>query len=65
MPLGTEVDLILGPGHTVLRGAQLSRGKGHSIPLFSAHVHCAKRSPTSATAELLFNLCSVLHSQQG
>jgi len=40
MPLGTEVDH--GPGHSVLDGAQLPVGKGHSTaaPLFSAHVCC-------------------------
>jgi len=41
MPLGTEVDL--GPGHTVLDGdAAPSPKKGHSSPLFSAHVYCGQ-----------------------
>jgi len=41
MPLGTEV--YLGPGHTVLDGAQLPPGKGHSSPsLFSADAYCGQ-----------------------
>jgi len=53
MPLGTEIDL--GPGHNVFDGAQLP-GKGHSSPAPSLRSMSivAKRSPISATAELLF-----------
>jgi len=36
-PLGTEVDL--GAGHIVLDGVP-APAKGHSLPLFSAHVYC-------------------------
>ena len=38
MPLGTEVGL--GPGDSVLDGDKLSPPKGHSTPLFFAHVYC-------------------------
>ena len=38
MPLGTEVDL--GPGHSLLDGAQLPAGK-QPRPC-SAHVHCGQ-----------------------
>jgi len=49
MPLDTEVDL--GPGHIVFDGAQLPPPEnGHSSPpMFIV----AKRSPISATTELL------------
>ena len=41
MPLGTEIDL--GQGHTVLdRWGPTSPRKGHSSPLFSAHVYCGQ-----------------------
>ena len=48
--LSTVVDL--GSGHIVLDGVQLPPRNGHSSPLFMHIV--AKRSPISATAELLF-----------
>jgi len=44
----------VGPGDTVLHGDTTPNGKGHSSPHFSAHVYYDKRSPISATAELLF-----------
>ena len=44
-PLGTEVDL--GPGHIVLDGVTLtSARKGHSSPIFSAHVYCGHGHPS-------------------
>ena len=54
MSLGTEVDL--GPGDIVLDADPASpQGKGHnSIPTFQPMSIVAKRSPISATAELLF-----------
>ena len=52
MPLGTEVHL--GPGDTVLDGAQLPPpGKGTAAPLFLAHVYCGQTVAISVTAELL------------
>ena len=59
VPLGTE--LGLGPGHIVLDGAQLPHGKAHSSPTpsFRPMSIVAKRSPISATAELL---CSSMSS---
>jgi len=58
MPLGVEVGF--GPGHIVLDGAPvLPYGKGHSSPppqLFRPMSIAAKRSPISATAELLCNM---------
>jgi len=52
MPLGTE----LGPGDIVLDGdpAPPTKGGGHSTPTFRPTSIVAKRSPISATAELLF-----------
>jgi len=61
-PLRTEVDL--GPGHNVLDGAPLTR-KGHgSTPLFGPCLLWPP-SPSSATAELLYNypyLASAWHN---
>ena len=42
-PLGTEVDLD--PGHIVLDGVP-APAKGHSSPLFSAHVYCGHGRPS-------------------
>jgi len=58
MSLGMDVGL--GPGQIVLDGdlapeLPLPR-KGHSTPLFSAHVCCGQTSPISATAEHLLQL---------
>jgi len=52
-PLGTEVDL--GLGHIVLDGdpAPPSLRKGHSSPLFSAHVYCGHCRPS----QLLLSSC--------
>ena len=52
MLLGTEVGF--GPGHIVLDGSQLPRGKGTAAPTFRPMSIVAKQSPMSATAELLF-----------
>jgi len=57
MPLDTEVDL--GPAHIVFQGAKLlpSPGKGPSTqqpPSLRPVFIVAKRSPISATTELLF-----------
>jgi len=54
MPLGTEVGL--GPGHIVLDGDSIPPGKGTQQPhhTFRPVSIVAKRSPISATAELLF-----------
>jgi len=53
MPLGTEVDL--GPGHVVLDGDPAVYGKGTAAPpTFRLMTVVAKRSPISATVELLF-----------
>jgi len=56
MPLGTEVGL--GPGHIVLDGepALPSPKKGTLPPNFRPMSIVAKRSPISATAELLLLL---------
>jgi len=43
MPLGTDADLV--PDHIVLDGAQYPLEKGHSSPLFSAHVYCGQTVP--------------------
>jgi len=52
MLLDTAVDL--GPGHIVFDGAQLPPGKAHSSPPSLRPMSIvAKRSPTSATTELL------------
>ena len=57
MPLGKEVGL--GPGHTVLHGDPLRSGDPAPPPPTAASPHfrpvpiVAKRSPISATAELL------------
>jgi len=55
MRLGMEVGL--GPSHTVLDGypAPVPNGKGHSSPTFRPVSIVAKRSPISATAELLLS----------
>jgi len=58
MPLGTEIGL--GPGHIVLNGDPAPPRKGAQLPLptFQLMSIVAKRSPISATAELLFfDLC--------
>jgi len=53
MPLGTEVGL--GPGDIVLDGDPAPSRKGaHQPPLFGL---LAKRSPISATAELVLISC--------
>ena len=52
MPLGTEAGL--GPGDTVLEGDPAPPKKGHSTPTFRPMSIVAKRSPLSATAEILF-----------
>jgi len=49
-PLGTEADL--GPGHIVLDGVP-APAKGHSSPLFSAHVYCGHGRPS----QLLLSSC--------
>jgi len=51
-PLGTEVDL--GPGHIVLDGEPAPPRKGHSSPLFSAHVYCGHGRPS----QLLLSCCA-------
>ena len=56
MPLGTEVGL--GPGDIVLDGDPPPHGKGHSSRHFRPMCIVAKRSPISATAELLSILIS-------
>jgi len=55
MPLGTE--LGLGPGDIVLDWHPAPPAKGHSTPTFRPMSIVAKRSPISATAELLFLYC--------
>ena len=50
MPLGTEVDL--GSSHIVLDGDLAAWGA--AVPSFRPVSSVAKRSPISATAELLF-----------
>ena len=52
MPLGTEVGL--GPGDIVLDGAQIPHPKKEHAPNFRPTSIVAKRSPISATAQLLF-----------
>ena len=53
MPLGVEVGL--GPGHSVLDGDQATlTERGTATPHFSVDGFVAKRSPISATAELLY-----------
>jgi len=54
MPLGMEVGLD--PGHIMLDGAQLipRQGAQQLAPRFRPMSIVAKRSPISATAELLF-----------
>jgi len=47
---GTDVEL--GPGHIVLDWSQLPR-KGHSSPLYSAHVYCGHGRPS----QLLLSSC--------
>jgi len=53
MPLGTEVGLYLGPSHIVFTGTQLRPKRGTIAPFFRPMSIVAKRSPISATAELL------------
>jgi len=62
MPLGTEVGL--GLGDIVLDGdPALPHGKVHSSPShFSAMSIVAKRSPISATVELLLNVWTLVMS---
>ena len=50
-PLGKEVDL--GRGHIVLHGDPAAQRKGHSSPLFSAHVYCGHDRPS----QLLLSSC--------
>jgi len=52
MPVGREVDV--GPGDIVLDGDPAPLNKGHSTPSYRPMSVVAKRSPISATAELLF-----------
>jgi len=54
-PLGTEVDL--GPGYIVLDGDPAAPRKGHSSPLFSAHVYCGHSRPS----QLLLSCCYTAH----
>jgi len=54
MPLGTKVGL--GPGRIVLHGDQLPLPKGAQPPNLRPMSIVAKRSPISATAELLLTL---------
>jgi len=51
MPLGTEVGL--GPRNFVLEGNLAHPRKGHSSPLFSAHVYCGHGRPS----QLLLRTC--------
>jgi len=54
MPLGKEVSL--GPGHTVLDGDPVeTQPRQQPLPTFRPMSTVAKRSPISATAELLLN----------
>ena len=53
MPLGKEVGL--GPGHIVLDGDPV--GTQQPLPTFRPMSFVAKRSPISATAELLSRYC--------
>jgi len=55
MPLGNEIPL--GPGHNVLDGDPAPPEKGTTDPHFSAMSIVVKRSPISATAELLLINC--------
>jgi len=55
MPLGPEVGLD--PGDIVLDGDSASLKRGHSTPSFQPMSIVAKRSPISATAELLLFFC--------
>jgi len=59
MPLGKEVGL--GPGHNVLDGNPVGtqRPPQQPLPTFRPTSIVAKRSPISATAELLFLLTTV------
>ena len=50
-PLFTEVDL--GPGHILLDGDPAPPRKGHSSPLFSAHVYCGH----GRQSQLLLSSC--------
>jgi len=52
MPLGREVDL--GPGHIVLDEDPFPPERGTAVPSLRSMSTVAKRSPISATAELLF-----------
>jgi len=57
-PLGTEVDL--GPGKIVLDGVPDTRKRGTAAPLLFGPCLLWPRSPTSATAEHLFALLTLL-----
>jgi len=64
MPLGTDVDL--GPGHIMFDGNPAPPGKGTAPPLsFWPMSVVAKRSPISATAELLLNFAVCRDFQNG
>jgi len=55
MPFGTDVDLVPMPHCLRWGSAPPPPGNEHRSALFLAHVYTvAKRSPISATAELLF-----------
>jgi len=59
MPLGTDVGL--GPGDSVLDGDPAPTERGTAAATFRPMSVVAKRSPISATAELLFGYgCSRL-----
>jgi len=51
-PLDTEVDL--GPGHIVLDGVAALRERGTAAPYLFGPCLLCRRSPISATAELLY-----------
>ena len=53
MPLNTNTELDLGPGHIVLDGAQLPQKGAQQPPSLRPMSIVAKRSPISATTELL------------
>jgi len=55
MALGKEVDVA--PGHIVLDGDPAPLRKGAQPPSFRPMSIVTKRSPISATAELVFVLC--------
>ena len=60
MPLGKEVGL--GPGHTVLDGDPVgTQPPTAATPTFRPMSIVPKRSPSSATAELLHLIFSILY----